>query len=803
MPTPLEKILSRLQGVNRTGQNTYQALCPAHDDRNPSLTVTEADPGGKVLLKCHAGCEAREIMAAISLEMRDLFPHKNPAPHTEKKIVATYDYVGEGGRLLYQVVRYSPKAFKQRRPDGAGGWIWNIKGTKTVLYRLPDVLRAVKDNSTILVVEGEKDADNLRALGFVATCNPMGAGKWQEWFSDSLVSANVVIISDKDAAGRKHAQAVARSLHGKAARIRVLELPDRGGKAVKDPSDWVAAGGTKEELIALAKETPDWEPGNDPSPEEEAAQPLDLPEICASSQDFRTVTAQAWEALRLANLRSPSVFRRGGSAVRLEHDEKGNPVMVELNQDRMRYALARCANWYQVKRDEKIPAKPPVDVVRDVLATPDYPLPVLDRIVEVPVLAPSGEVCTVPGYQPEAKVYYEPAPGLSVPTVPDLPNQDDVSKARSLILNELLGDFPFVANADRANAVALLLLPFVRTMIDGPTPCHLVEAPTMGSGKTLLVEALLRPALGHSLSLITEAGDEDEWRKRLTAALRDGKPAVWVDNITRPLISGAFAAALTTTTWTDRVLGVSETATIPISCVWVVTGNNPVLSTEIARRSIRIRIDPKQDQPWLRNGFRHPELKTWVRESRGDLVWAALTLARAWVAAGKPKHPGRALGSYETWTSVLGGILANAGIPDFLGNLLEFYESSDHEGAKWRALVDLWWEHFKDQRVTTADLYPLVNEMGEFDLGRGDDRARKTSFGKQLMRQRDRVIGDKRIVQAGKYKRAQIWQLLPPDQSGPEMVARPVAMLDDAMVNVADLDSGSDNGGTAGAKEPF
>jgi 5S rRNA maturation endonuclease (ribonuclease M5) len=829
--SPLEKVRSVARNVINDHGRDFMCSCPAHGDDHPSLHVTEGD-GGAVLLKCHAqDCRPEDIMAAWGLVMVDLFPHADPPPAQRKTIEKVYDYFDAKGNLLFQVVRFRPKAFTQRRPvpnDNrhhiwavTEGWyeedpktgdyrkaqgasqdrnnrpkpsaVW-YDAVETVPYRLPEVLAQVSKKLNVLIAEGEKDVDNLQRLGFVATCNPMGAGKWRVHHSEYLRGANVVIIADKDDAGRKHAQQVARSLWGKASKIRVMELPDRqkpDGEPikVKDASDWIEAGGTADELVTLVKALPVWELSAKAGPN---ALPMDAkglaagnvpkPAINASSQDLPAVTASAWEALQLYNGSSPSVFRRGGDPVRIEHSDKGTPVIKPLTPDRMRYVLARCIDWYRLKDGNQIPSKPPPDIIHDVLATPDYPLPVLDRIVEVPVFSPQGEVCTTPGYHADAQVYYEPASALSIPGVSVAPGEKEVSEARRLLLEELLGDFPFVDQSDKANAAALFLVPFVRSMINGPTPLHLVEAPTMGSGKGLLVKALLYPALGRAAEeTTTEAGDDDEWNKCITTALKEGKPLFCIDNIVRGLTSGALASALTATTWSKRLLGENASINAPVSHVWAATGNNPTLSTEIARRSIRIRIDPKQDRPWFREGFRHPELMVWVAENRASLVWAGLTLVRVWIAAGKPKAEGaRVLGSYEIWSTVLGGILKNAGIEGFLDNLLEFYEASDHEGSRWRAFVETWWTEFQERKVAVADLFPLVVETGDFDFGRGDERAQKTSFGRQLMRQRDRVIGERRIVEAGKQQRARMWQLLPAGLSGPGVRAEQNGMFGQA-----------------------
>jgi DNA primase len=211
------------------------AKCPAHDDNNPSLSVREVD--GKVLLHCHAGCAQRDVIDA--LKARGLW---QPDHAENPRIVATYDYTDEDGNLLYQVVRYQPKDFKQRRPDGCGGWTWK-KGARQVLFRLPEVLEA----AIVFVVEGEKDVETLRSHGFVATTNAGGAkARWLPEFAEALAGREVFLIPDSDRPGLERAARIARSLLGRVTRLVILEL-----EGAKDVSEWFGEGHGELELIEL------------------------------------------------------------------------------------------------------------------------------------------------------------------------------------------------------------------------------------------------------------------------------------------------------------------------------------------------------------------------------------------------------------------------------------------------------------------------------------------------------------------------------------------------------------------------
>lgn len=169
-----------------------------------------------------------------------------PIGSAARTIAATYAYTDEQGALLFEVCRMHPKDFRQRRPDGKGGWIWKLEDLRVVPYRLPELITAVAAGDTVYIAEGEKDVDAIRDAGFPATCNPMGAGKWREEFSRYFAGASVVIVRDKDQPGTEHARQVFKSLKEVAAEIRVVEA-----RVGKDAADHLAAGHTLAELVPV------------------------------------------------------------------------------------------------------------------------------------------------------------------------------------------------------------------------------------------------------------------------------------------------------------------------------------------------------------------------------------------------------------------------------------------------------------------------------------------------------------------------------------------------------------------------
>jgi hypothetical protein len=256
----------------------YQARCPLHDDSDPSFSFNDKT-GQCYCFGCKFGGDAFQFYGKIKGVAS--FPEivKGIAgdfgiPGIGKKtgsgrLVETYDYTNEEGDLLNQVVRMEPKSFRQRRPDGQGGYIWNMKNVEPVLYRLPEVLQA----DQVCVAEGEKDADNLSSLGMVATTNVGGAEKWRAEYSESLKDKDIVILPDNDEPGRKHGQKVARMLHGSAKSVKVIQLPGLPEKG--DVSDWIEAGGTKDALQKLIDQADGWEPGAETADHDEHRTGLD------------------------------------------------------------------------------------------------------------------------------------------------------------------------------------------------------------------------------------------------------------------------------------------------------------------------------------------------------------------------------------------------------------------------------------------------------------------------------------------------------------------------------------------------
>ncbi len=236
----LKEVASWFKRARRKGAG-YKACCPVHNDVEPSLFIDPAED--KILMHCFAGCDVKDMLAAVGHTEDELFVKAPGKKRFVSPIVATFDYQDTAGNVLYRIVRKHPKIFEALSPDGRKG----INGIPRVIYSLPEVVKATH----VLWLEGEKDVESARRLGFVATCNPFGVKGWRPEYAAYLHGKHVTIIPDGDEAGRKHAEDVAESLAGKAQSVKVLELPN-----AKDLSEWVENGGTRENLDKLVAEAP-------------------------------------------------------------------------------------------------------------------------------------------------------------------------------------------------------------------------------------------------------------------------------------------------------------------------------------------------------------------------------------------------------------------------------------------------------------------------------------------------------------------------------------------------------------------
>lgn len=473
-----------------------------------------------------------------------------------------------------------------------------------------------------------------------------------------------------------------------------------------------------------------------------------FPSILSTDQQLRDIVDEATKAVRLRNLRERFLYQRHGTLVQLVQRESGYGIEIVTPVGMVGH-LTRCADWYIDTPFGEKGAKPDKQAALDMIENPDPDLPQLEKVITAPMFGADASLIHSPGYHSEHAVYYAEEGSVLVQDVPDRPTHEEVEGAISLLVKELLADFPFETPADRAMAVGSLVLPFVRRMITGPTPLHLVEATSPGTGKSLYCSLVSIAVTGQPVQVRSLPSNDEEVRKRITAELATSPQIVLLDNLPQHsrFDSAALSAAVTSVWWTDRLLGMTKMVLFRNDALWFVTANNPMLSMEIARRSVRIRMNSDQDRPWERSDWRHPNIQTWAMQHRAALIRAILILVKNWIAREMPLFQGKLLGSFEHWAQVIGGILKAAGIEGFLKNQEELYEHADVEGEQFREFTAAWWGSSGSTPVTVGKLRELCDEHELLTdaLGEGTERSRSTRLGQLLKSQRDRVFGNLRV----------------------------------------------------------
>ncbi|MEO9632432.1 MAG: hypothetical protein ABJG14_18525 [Sulfitobacter sp.] len=387
-------------------------------------------------------------------------------------------------------------------------------------------------------------------------------------------------------------------------------------------------------------------------------------------------TQYACDSIKSANEKEPFLFKYMEDAAFIR-DQR---IRIATRAEK-RHQVGRVASYLHVNRDgEARHIYPPYDVVDDVFASDlsEFLLPIRGA-VDTPFFAADGTLVTENGYHFGSEVYLQSE--LELKRVSAEPTPEEVHEAKRLLIEEVLADFPLGAlsrpeieaqalNGDGVaavtNLIALILLPFMREMVDGPTPGHMLTKPAAGTGASKLVDVISTIATGQVTPALAMPARMEEMSKTLTSVLSNGQNIVLFDNINHSVDSGELASAMTAPIYQARILGKSQTVEVAVRCAWVFTGNNVTLTSELARRLLFINLDAKVAHPEKRTGFRHGDILGWTEEHRAELVWACLTIIQNWVAKGMVKQRKVILASYENWSGVVGGVLRDAGMGGFL-----------------------------------------------------------------------------------------------------------------------------------------
>jgi hypothetical protein len=649
---------------------------------------------------------------------------------------------------------------EQRRPWPGESGLYFWETDKDLHFWL---LRDAGVTSPILLVEGTKQA--LAATSYApSNYTVMGMPGCWGWSKTKLArfkGREVFLCLDADAASNLDVYEAGDKLGEKLKRygvsLRYLRIPGSGSQGL---DDYLASLDEEERAEVLAYEIANAQnkPAERRPTTRKRKMESDLPEVgdrvpVAINLDRKMVIDKITDALKDKH-DGRDLFNYGEVLTRV----KGHETQP-LDRDRFYSMLAdavACFRYTEAtdKRPAIFePAWPDPPSIGAVMSKAEE-FSTLSRVVRVPFLRPDGSICTTPGYDRETHTVLVGS-GLGDLTVPEEPTQEQTRLAAKYLMSEWLGDLPFKTEADRANALALALTPFMRGLVP-LVPLAVVSGLQMGVGKNLLADCLHILCTGDAAMPLPYVNSEEEMRKQLTAAFAGGAEMFVFDEA--HVVEGAqLARAVTSLTYGDRVLGVSRIAKFPNQVTWVSLGNQVQVNGDMSRRVYFIYLHPSGMNVIDREAkeFRHPDLKSWTSENRTDLVSAALTVLRGWVAADRPGFSrGACMGSFEPWDRMMSGVLAYAGYGAFLTDMKERRSESDFTHSYWESHVH--WLHslFKGDDFTTRQVQEAaLRDPQGYEAPPGMEDASGKAFTRQLgqgySKHRDRNYNGVRLVKAG------------------------------------------------------
>lgn len=791
----------------RGNGDSFRALCPSCQRdggrHEPGLSVargTERD----VIWHCHGpgACDSDTVLSAAGVSWSDLDLDGNGARPRSRPVSTTRtstrpedldavvtrwqsalwedperldflrsarglpDEIVRTARLGHDGERYTIPVFgedgvvlfvRKYLPGGEPKFLSYPKGhSGAVLYGV-ETLLVLPDGALVIVAEGEMDALFCRALGCNAVSGTAGAKTWREEWSGRLARFLCVVIGDADADGAYMAEHVPPSLRKAGARAQPLAWP--AGTAPKtDPVDYVVRDGhSAEDFRALVEQA---RRGEDQTSERARPEIIVREELSAVADEAVRALA-AREDLRpyVRGRTLVCVARASESLLPWLRRERESVAILPVTRAHLRELFDRAAHWLKAGRDRQTgeivhrDALPPLWVGETTEARSEWPFPPLRGITTAPTMRADGTILDREGYDPESGLVLD-LRGVGYPAVPDNPTRDDAARA-AIELLAWTCDFPFVAESDRAAVLATILSLLLRDAIDGPVPMTAVRAPAPGSGKGLLTQSISIVGTGAEPALMAAPRDDDEARKRILAIALEGVRCVLLDNVSGALGGDALAAALTATTWSDRILGESRTATAPLSAVWIATGNNLAFRGDLGRRVVPIDLDPGEEHPEDRTGFAIPDLLSHVREDRPRLVVAALTIARAHHVAGRPRHGFPRKGSFEAWDDLVRGAVHWAMGEDPLAGVERIRNEGDADLDTLRSALAVWSGMYGPEAATAAEAIERARSRPDAlaalaSLARCDPgRLNGSSLGYALRRVRDRIVNGQKFARDG------------------------------------------------------
>ena len=578
----------------------------------------------------------------------------------------------------------------ERKTHTIGGSVnsWLCSGTVEELQRA----------TTIIDVEGITDwlavVSAGLPLGWVAVTNIAGAKARSKLPREWAKGKQTIVAGDADEPGHDgQRQAAAAYVQAESSEVLLAELPypvekDHG----KDLRDWLQEGHKIEELptaTVTVEQVAEW---NKTRPARKAGQR----EITTGTDEPRVID-EAIEALATRE----NVYQRGGNLVHIVEETdpprgiarpKESPRIAPMRFARIRELLADAAVWLRLNGDEIEQIHPPDWVVKAIDARGQWlGIRRLEAVVESPILRADGTVLQDEGYDPLTGIVFRSQ--VAFPRIEEHATKDKAVLAAKMLL-EVVEDFPFGTDSHRAAWLASVLTPLARYAFHGPSPLYLFDANVRGCGKSLLTDATSIIIAGRPMARMSLPHDDDETRKRITALAVAGEPLILIDN----LPAGGFGspsldAALTATSWSDRILGqTAMVSAVPLYATWYATGNNVILVGDTARRVVHIRLESSEENPETRADFHHSDLLAWVHQERPRLTAAAVSILAAYCAAGRPDMRLPAWGSFEEWSDLVRQAVVWSGLPDPGSTRTELTSQADREAVALRQLIAGWEE---------------------------------------------------------------------------------------------------------------
>lgn len=413
------------------------------------------------------------------------------------------------------------------------------------------------------------------------------------------------------------------------------------------------------------------------------------------NRQFAEQEAQTWSALK----GNEDLYIYGG---RLSIRQGGEIHM--LNKGRLRHLCAQSADFISQRKDLISPVNPPDCLLATMLAEPCPEIRRVDHISRIPVFTRDWKLLDTTSYHPDEGILLDLG-DLGNIDLPARPSVADVERAYAWFFGPdgVYQDFPISGDAARANLVAMHLSPFIQTALGSLIPCFVLHAGQIASGKTLVPKVWNTLIEGKPSQHIPFPSNDDELEKKVASVAKSGGRTVIMDNLPRHIISSPkLADFLTADRLLFRLLGTNDLLDFPNELIWVLTGNNPLLSDELARRCISIKLEPFFQTMNVDRKFRYPDILASAFALRREVVGAILTLIKFWVHAGCPKWTGRPLPSFERWSQVCGGILEVCGIPGFLENRDDLNAVADADSCEWEQFFTYWWTKYsKNARTET------------------------------------------------------------------------------------------------------